>query len=144
MARRVTAFILAFVTTYVLATVAIAQANLGYLSGLGRDIGFAERLGYIGHDVVGMAGMFAPIVLVTLLVAYAVVALIASRAPALRLAGYVIGGFTGMVAVYLVLQAVFGMNAVWATASAFGLTVQGLAGAVGGYVFARVNPRSAA
>ena len=145
MGKRALAFVLAFVATYVLASTAITQAGLAYLASLGREIPFGERLAAIGHDIVGMLGMFAPIVLVTMLMAYGVVALIVSRWPGLRLAGYVIGGFAGLVCVHLVIQAVFGMAPLWGARDAFGITLQGLAGAVGGYLFARfsANGRSA-
>ena len=144
MGRRALAFVSAAIATYILATVAVTQGNLGYLASLGREITFGERVGAIGHDLLGMIGMFGPIVLVTLLFAYGVVALIVSRAPALRMIGYIAGGFAGMVAVHLILQAVFGMAPVWAARDAFGMLLQGLAGAVGGYVFYRMTAAAVA
>ena len=144
MGRRVLAFVLALVATYTLASVAISQAVLAYLASLGRDVGFGERLAAIGHDLVGLLPVFGVIVLVTLLIAYGVVALIAARAPGLRLIGYVIGGFSGMVAVHLLVQAQFEMAPIWSVRDAYGILLQGLSGAVGGYLFARLNPRPAA
>ena len=140
MGKRVLAFVSAFIVTYALAVATASQAVLAYLASLGREIGFAERLAAIGHDVVGMLGGFAPIVLVTLLIAYGIVAFIVSKRAGLRLVGYTVGGFAGMVCVHLLLQAVFGMIPVWGAGGAFGLLLQGLAGAVGGSLYTRINP----
>ena len=142
MAKRLLAFVSAVAATYVLAAIAMTQINLGYLVSLGRDISLGERLGAISHDLVGLLGMYLPIVAVTLVIAYLVVALIVSRAPQLRLIGYVVGGFAGMVGVHLLLQGVFGMAPVWAARDAFGIALQGLSGAVGGYLFARITTPS--
>lgn len=59
--------------------------------------------------------------------------------PALRLAGFVLGGFAAVMAIHLTLRMVFDMNPLWATTTPMGLILQGLAGAVGGYVFFRLN-----
>lgn len=144
MGKRVLAFIAAWLTTYILAVTAAAQGVLGWLESLGREISISDRLGYIGHDLTGMIMPYGVIILVAMAIAFGVVALIVRAAPNLRVLGYVLGGFVAVLAIHLTLRFVFEMNPVWATGSAFGLLLQGLAGLVGGYTFVRINNRAAA
>lgn len=144
MGKRVLAFVAAWVATYVLAVTAATQSVLGFLEELGRDISTGERLGAIGHDIAGMVVPYGAIILIALMIAFSVVALIVRRAPHLRLTGYVLGGFVAVMAIHVCLRLAFDMNPVWATSTPLGLVLQGLAGAVGGYLFTRVNPAAAA
>ena len=144
MGKRVLAFIAAWLVTYVLAITAASQGVLGWLESLGRDISFSDRVGYIGHDLTSMIMPYGAVILIALAIAFGVAALIVRAMPNLRVLGYVLGGFIGILAVHLTLRLVFEMNPVWATGSAFGLLMQGLAGLVGGYTFVRINSRATA
>ncbi len=139
MGKRAFAFVIAWVATYVLAVAAATQSILAYLEGLGREVTFAERLEAIGHDIAGMVIPYGAIIGLAMVVAYGVVALIVRNRQGLRLPGYVLGGFTAVLAIHLGLRLAFDMNPVWATTTPLGLILQGLAGAVGGYVFFRLN-----
>jgi len=139
MGKRVMAFIVAWLVTYGLAVTAATQSVLAYLEALGRKVSFGERLGAIAHDVAGMVIPYGALILLAMLVAWGVVTLIVRTRPALRLAGFVLGGFAAVMAIHLTLRMVFDMNPVWATTTPMGLILQGLAGAVGGYVFFRLN-----
>ena len=144
MGKRVLAFIAAWLVTYILAITAASQGVLGWLESLGRDISFSDRVGYIGHDLTSMIMPYGVIILVAMAIAFGVVALIVRALPNLRVLGYVLGGFVAVLAIHLTLRFVFEMNPVWATGSAFGLLMQGLAGLVGGYTFVRINNRATA
>lgn len=144
MGKRMMAFVLAWVATYVLAVTAATQSVLGFLEELGRQISMGDRVSAIAHDIAGMVLSYGALILVALLIAFGVVALIVKRATHLRVAGYVIGGFVAIIAIHMGLRLAFDMNPVWATSTPLGLILQGLAGAVGGYMFTRVNPVAAA
>ena len=139
MVSRLLKFALAWAVTYVLASVAASQAVLAYLARLGREIGFAERMGYWVHDVLGMLSSYALLLLIALLIAFPVAGLIARNNQTLRLIGFVLAGFVGVVAMHLIMQATLGLNPVWATNFTGGLLLQGLAGAVGGYLYQRLQ-----
>ena len=141
MGKRVLAFFAAWLVTYILAITAASQGVLGWLESLGREISIGDRLGYIGHDLAGMLMPYGAIILVAMAIAFGVVAMIVRALPNLRVLGYVLGGFVAVLAIHLTLRLVFEMNPVWATGSAFGLLMQGLAGLVGGYAFVRINSR---
>jgi hypothetical protein len=139
MGKRVVAFVMAWVVTYVLAVTAATQSVLAYLEALGREIAFGQRLSAIGHDLTAMVIPYGALILLAMLIAWGVVTLIVRTRPSLRLAGFVLGGFAAVMAIHLTLRLVFDMNPVWATGTPMGLIMQGLAGAVGGYVFFRAN-----
>ncbi len=142
MGKRVLAFVAAWLVTYILAITAASQGVLGWLESLGREISIGERLGYIGHDLASMVMPYGVIVLLALAIAFGIVALIVRALPNLRVLGYILGGFVAVLAIHLTLRFVFEMNPVWATGTAFGLLMQGMAGLVGGYVFVRINSRA--
>ena len=144
MGKRLMAFVVAWFATYLLAVTAATQSVLGFLESLGREVTLADRLAAIGHDIAGMVVPYGAIILVALLIGFGVVTLIVRRSASLRLAGYVIGGFAAVLAIHLGLRLAFDMNPVWATTTALGLMLQGLAGAVGGYLFVRINRLPAA
>jgi len=139
MGKRVLAFVAAWLITYILAVTAASQGVLGWLESLGRKISIGERFTYIGHDLASMIIPYGAIILLSLAIAFGIVGLIARAVPNLRLLGYILGGFVAVLAIHLTLRFVFEMNPVWATGSAFGLMMQGMAGLIGGYVFARIN-----
>lgn len=144
MGKRVLAFVVAWVATYVLAVTAATQGVLAFLESLGRDIAVSERLAAIGHDLAGMVVAYGGLILVAMLVAWGVVTLIVRQRPSLRLPGFVLGGFAAVLAIHLGLRLAFDMNPVWATLTPAGLMLQGFAGAVGGYLFFRINRLSPA
>ena len=65
---RLISFLLAGLVAYVIAVLFYTQINLSYLTDLGIDISFSDRLGAASHDLLSMTGMYFPIMLVALLV----------------------------------------------------------------------------
>lgn len=143
-ARRLGAYLLAVLVAYVLATVSATQHVAGSLESMDVEVGAGTRLAMIGHDLIGMTSSFLPLVALGLLIAFLVAALIVRRAQGLRLLLYPLAGAVAVVCVHLALKAAFGITAVAAARTLGGLAMQALAGAVGGYVFARLGrPRAA-
>ena len=56
--------------------------------------------------------------------------------------GYMLAGFVGLIAIHLIMKAVVGMTGVAATRTLAGLLAQGIAGALGGYLFHRLTEKS--
>lgn len=138
-ARRIGWFLLAVAVTYVLAVVSASQHVAASLESMGARVDFGTRLAMIGHDLVGMAGSFLPMVAVGFLVAFLVAGFLARRLPLWRPLLYALAGGVAIVTVHLALHAAFGITPVAVARTAGGLAVQGLAGAVGGYLYARIS-----
>ena len=61
------------------------------------------------------------------------------RFPELRMVCYLSAGFVAMVAILVILKAVLGLSGIAPTRELAGLLAQGIAGALGGFVFHYVN-----
>ena len=75
-----------------------------------------------------------------MVIAYPVTALVLRFVPGPRAVAYAIGGAAALFALHSLMFAVLGMHPLPATRSVIGLAWQAAAGAVGGYVFARLSP----
>ncbi|MCP5179706.1 MAG: hypothetical protein H6993_12615 [Pseudomonadales bacterium] len=139
MGKRTLVFVVAWLATFALGATAATQVVLAFLESLGRTIPFGERAAAVAHDLGAMFPAYGGLLLIALLIAFPVVGLIVRGRPALRLVGYVVGGFVAVLALHLIMRSVLGMNPVWATGTPFGLLLQCLSGAVGGYLFARLQ-----
>lgn len=131
----------AVLVTYLVGAAFISQGNLGALAGMGFEVTLPQRLAAIFHDISQMYDLFLPLVAIGLLVGFGVAAGIIHFAPHLQLLGYVSAGFLSMIALHLILKALLGLSGIAPTRELIGLLAQGLAGAVGGYVFHKVVSR---
>lgn len=104
---------------------------------MGMDVLFIERLQATGHDMLGMATSYLPLMLLAFIVALPIAAGLNRWLPRGRGALYTIAGFTAVVALHLIMKAVLGLNGVAAVRELHGLLLQGLAGGIGGYLFSR-------
>lgn len=136
--RRVGAYLVAAMVTYALAAIAATQSVIGSLGRMGVQINTGQRLSMTGHDLVGMAGLFLPLVAVALLIAFLLTALLVRRLPGGRRWLFPLAGAAAMLALHLAMKAAFGITPIAAARSTTGLLVQALAGAAGGYVLMRL------
>jgi hypothetical protein len=153
MVRRLVAFLVAALVMAVLGAAmhslfvqeawlaAASQANTGYPAAL--TIG--DRLAWIGHDIVGMhfgtASNAPPYGLLTgigLLIAFLAAGLVA-RFTGLRLIVFAVAGAVAMFVLFTALKAVLGTVGVFGARGMFGLAAQMLAGAIAGFIFARMT-----
>lgn len=139
MIRRLGAFLLAALIAYALAAIAATQSVLGRLAEMGIEVNLAQRLGATGHDLLGMASSYLPIIAIGLGIAFTAAALLARWLETWRAVLYPLAGFAAIVAANLILHASFGITPIAAARTLPGLLVQGLAGAVGGLVFVRTS-----
>ncbi len=141
--RRIGSFVLAVAATYVLGVISASQHVAASLESMGAEVDFGTRLAMIGHDLGGMATSFLPMIVIGLLVAFAVAALLLRWLPRYRYLLYTLAGAAAVVTIHLALNAAFDITPVAVARSLGGLLVQGLCGAVGGYVYARFTPTTA-
>jgi hypothetical protein len=88
-----------------------------------------------------MTAIYLPLVTISSAIAFPVAAGIFKRAPHLRLIGYVAAGFVALIALHLIMKMVVGLTGVAATRTLLGLLAQGVAGALGGYIFHRLTQK---
>ena len=138
---RLISFLLAGLAAYVIAVLFYTQINLSNLTDLGIDISFSDRLGAASHDLLGMTGMYFPIMLVALLVAFSLAAIVIRFLPNLRILGFVVAGTVGVLALVLFFSSFLGTNPIAVTRSSLGLLSQCGAGGMGGLVYALVSQR---
>ncbi len=141
MIRKAGAFIMAVLVAYCLAAVAATQSVLARVNDMGLSVGLGQRLATTGQDLLGMATAFAPMIAVGFALAFAVTVLLLRWWPERRTALYVLAGAVSLIAVHVIMKAVFDITPVAAARSLGGLVIQGLAGAFGGYAFTRFNPQ---
>jgi hypothetical protein len=141
MGRVIGGYIIAVLATYLVGTTLISQGNLANVAAMGATIEWPTRFDAMIHDALHMYEIYLPLVAISFLIAFTVAALIIRRLPNLRLVGYVLAGFVGLMAIHLLMKAVLGMTGVAPTRTLAGLLGQGFAGAVGGYVFHLVTAK---
>ena len=146
MIRRIGAFAAGVLATYVLAAVASTQMILGEVADLGMPVNFGDRAAATLHDLAGMAMAYLPLIGASLLIAFPVAALALRYVRLPRTLGYTLAGGAAIWVLHLIMIASFGMHPLPATRTALGMALQGGAGLVGGYLFARLTagtPRTA-
>lgn len=134
-------YLCAIAASYVLATVSATQHVVSSLGSMGVEVSVAERLSMTLSDLVGMAPMFVPLIAFGLLVAFLFTALLHYGIKRWQTVLYVLAGFCALICIHLSLHLAFGLTPVAMARSAGGLIVQGLAGAVGGWIYITLNRR---
>lgn len=137
--RAVFAYLVAVLVTALVGSVVQTQFNLAALATLGAEIDPGLRLSTTLDDLLGFTPAWGGIVAVGLLLALPLAAWLGRRWPAWRTA---LCGLAGAVAVFTALglmRLALGLSAVAAARSVGGLLALVLAGALGGWVFARLS-----
>ncbi len=136
MIRVLKAFFPAVIAAYVLGSLLATQVVLGNLADMGVDISLTTRLQASLHDLLGM-----PAYLLLILVAFVIAMPIAAGlvrihvVPGTRVFWFSLAGFVALVVLHLVMRQVLGLYPVAAAREWSGLLLQGLAGAVGGFLY---------
>lgn len=139
MIRKSLTFFAAVLATYVVATVLASNSALSSISALGLPIRFGQRISVIAHDLAGMATSLLPLIVIGFLVAFLVTALLTRWWPNIRVVLYVISGALAVIGIHTALNLAFDITPVAAARTTGGLLMQGVAGAAGGYLFARFS-----
>lgn len=135
-------YLAAVFVTYLLASIIATQSVVSSLAGMGITVGLSDRLMMTLHDIVGMAGMFLPMVAFALLIAFLVTALICRWVKQWRLPLYVLAGAVAVVSIHVALNLAFELTPVAVARTNGGLLLQALAGAVGGFTYISLTRKS--
>ena len=139
MIRKLAAYLLAVIVAYTLASITATQSVIARLAEMGIDVNFADRLRMTLHDIAGMAGMFLPMIAAAFLAAFLMAALICRLLGRRPIALYILAGAVALIAIHLILNLAVGITPVAIARTMGGLLIQGLAGAVGAYLYPYTN-----
>lgn len=135
LAGRLGAYLLTVGIAYVLATVTATQAVVGRLESMGVSVALSDRIAMSLQDILGMAGMFLPMVAFGLLIALLCAALLSRWLPRWRLPLYGLAGAAAVLFIHLLLQLTLGIAPVAIARTGPGLLVQAAAGGVAGLAY---------
>ena len=139
MIRKLAAYLLAVIVAYILASITATQSVIAQLAELGIEVNFVDRLIMTMQDIAGMAGMFLPMIAAAFLLAFLVAALLCRWIGRKPIVLYVLAGAVALIAIHLTLYLAFGIMPLAIAKTTGGLLIQGLAGAVGAYLYAYMN-----
>ena len=138
--RTVLAFVGAALVSYALAAIAATQGALASLPTIAQPIPIGVRLATTSSDLLGMLPLYAPLIAASLFAGFLVARFVLRWLPDLRSLAYLLAGALALLALHLIMRNTFdGIIPVAATRSTSGLLLQMLAGAAGGWLFARLT-----
>ncbi len=137
MIRKIATFVGAVLATYIVAVVLASNSVVSSVIAMGLPVSFGKRLEVIGHDILGMATSYLPLIAIALLLAFLVAGLLARKRPGLRIAVFVLAGIVAVFCIHVGLKMAFDITPIAAARTTVGLSMQAISGALGGYIFAR-------
>ena len=136
-------YLAAVLASYILASAIATQHVANALVSMGIELGAGDRAAMTAADLLGMASSLLPMIAFGLLVAFLVAALLARLWPGFRPGWrrplYALAGFTALITIHVAMNLAFGLTPIAVARSGAGLLMQGLAGAVGGYLYVRLG-----
>jgi len=135
MTRKLIALLSATIATYIVAVILVSQLNIAQVVDLGYPVLLSQRFAAVSRDLGGMLSVYLPVIMVALLIAFLFTSLLLLRFINQPNMLFPLAGFVGLITVHVVLGAVFGVVGIAPTRTTVGLLSQGLAGALGGYVY---------
>ena len=132
-------YLSAVLLAYILASVSATQHVVSRLSSMGISLDPGARILMSAQDLVGMSGMFLPLIAFGFLVAFLVTALLHYWLKRGQTVLYVLAGATALIAIHVLLNLAFNITPVAIARGPGGLMIQGLCGAAGGYLYIHLN-----
>jgi len=138
--KRIPAWLAAVIATVILGVTFQTQNVISRLGNLGTDIGIGERLAMTGYDITHLGSLYGIFIAIALAIAFLASGLLFGFTKFGRNIIYpVAGGFAILVMLLLIKQAFFDVHIIAGARDSFGITLQILSGAMGGWVFAHLT-----
>lgn len=102
---------------------------------MGMSVTLTDHLRATGHDLVGLAGSYLPLIAIAFAIALGIAALLGRYLARFRFILYPLAGAVAILCLHLIMHAVLGVHGIAAVRSWNGLALQVLAGWLGGYAF---------
>jgi hypothetical protein len=129
----------AVVGAFVLGSILATQFILGNVQAMGMNVTSGVRLEATVHDIFGLAASYLPLMAIAFLIALPIANGLRKLLPAQPLLLYVLAGAVAVVTLHLTMKAALGLTGIAATRTTAGLLSQGLAGALGGYLYYKIR-----
>jgi hypothetical protein len=136
-------YLLAVIVGYLLASIVATQSVVSSLAGMGVEVGLSDRLIMTLKDIAGMAALFLPMIAFAYLAAFLIAAMLCRWWALWRTPIYIIAGAAAVITIHLTLNLAFNITPIAVARTTGGLLLQGLAGAVGGYLYILLTPKKA-
>ena len=136
--RGLIALLIASSTTALIGSVFSSQFVISDLISIGAEIPFSDRLSMTVDDF-GILPSLIPLTLICFVIAFSIGSLCIKYIGGQRIVWYIVAGATGLMATLLVMKVVLIVTGIAGTRSTFGFLSFGLAGAIGGWVFAKLT-----
>ncbi len=134
LAKLFISFALSVLLTYTLASLAHTQQVLSGLLQLGVLIPMADRIAMSAGDWVGLY-LYLAVIAIGLLIAFCVMALLGRVLPVPEMPLYAVGGALAMFVILFSMRELGSLTPIAGARGALGMSLQCLAGAVGGALF---------
>ena len=138
--KRIGGWLAAVLTSVILGIGLQTQNVLARLEGIGADVGFADRLSMTFYDIQYLGSLYAIFVGIALAIAFLLGGLVFHFAKFGRPVIYCTAGAIALLVMLLGMkEAFFDIHMIAGARDALGIGLQMLAGAIGGFVFTRIN-----
>jgi len=135
--RRIGAWLAAILTVVCLGVFFQTQNIISRLGKLGADIGFGDRLAMTAYDISHLGTLYGIFIAIALAIAFLVGGLVYKFAKFGRPIIYAAaGGIAILVMLFFMKRAFFDVHIIAGARDGLGITLQVLAGVIGGWVFA--------
>jgi hypothetical protein len=138
--RNVVGLIAATLTTSVIGSIFSTQSVISSLQSLEIDVPLATRLSMTIDDF-GILPTLAPVTAICFVIGFIVAALCVRYIGGNRTAWHILAGAAALITTLLIMKAVLLITAIAGTRTLMGLLSFGLAGAIGGWVYAKITTR---
>ena len=143
--KRIGSWLVAVFTTAVLGVFLQTQNVISRLNDIGGDIGFGDRLFITAYDIFYLGKPYFLFVGIALTFAFGAAGLVYRIAKFARPFIYIIAGAVALfVMLWAMKEVFFKIPAIAGARDGFGIAMQMTAGALGGYIYAKLNPASTA
>lgn len=139
--KRIGSWMAAVLTTVIIGVGLQTQNVLARLEGIGADIGIADRLSMTVYDLQYLGSRYVIFVGLALTLAFLAAGLVFHFAKFGRQLIFAVAGAVGiLVMLFGMKEAFFDIHMIAGARDGIGISMQMLAGAIGGLVFSKINP----
>lgn len=134
------AWVLAVLATVLVGVVFQTQNVIARLNDIGANVSLTDRLSMTSYDIIHLGSLYGAFIAIAFLIAFLAGGIVFHLAKFGRPFVYVVAGAVAMLIMLLAMKQVFfDTHLIAGARDALGISLQMLAGAIGGFVFARAS-----
>ena len=138
--KRIGAWLASVLAVGILGVIFQTQNVIARLGDLGADVGMGQRLSMTFYDIMHLGSLYTPFIAIALVIAFLAGGLLYRFMKFGRYIIYLIAGAVAiLIMLFLMKRAFFGVHIINGAKDALGISLQVLAGAIGGWVFAHLT-----